>query len=454
MARKFQFKNDIEQGKVIQSWHVSQSVDAFTGGEEYDIKVSGSLALTGSLNITGSVVIPTLDQLDDGFPQADYRALVVKEEGGQIGTIYKTEIGITSGPTGPTGPEGPQGPTGATGATGPIGATGPTGPDGSTGPVGPAGANGLPGMVWRNTYQPGQPYLIDDVVYFNGSSYICIQPTGGAEDPNDPTFWSLVALAGSPGPTGATGPTGPDGPEGPTGPAGATGPTGPDGPDGPTGPIGPTGPAGANGVSTLVNPTVRYEAFNNGTQVVEILSTGDVFSGLTWSRSSTTLSITSLQHGLSTGDYVIIRNMSEDYSYVEITVLDPDTFNVQVANSGGNTGTEGAYIPVATATNVTDDAATISAPSNGHIQVISIKVITGTKTGTLYDLTMPTSLTNGAGANTSITNQNPPIVQNYKLDSGALNGGAAVTVNTSNNFNVFQVGGINQLIDNLIKFTF
>ena len=67
---------------------------------------------------------------------------------------------------------------------------------------------------------------------------------------------------------------------------------------------------------------------------------------------------------------------------------------------------------------------------------------------------MPTSLTNGAGANSSISNQNPPIVQNYKLDTGALNAGASVTVNTSSNFNVFQVGGMNQLINNLIKFTF
>jgi len=146
--------------------------------------------------------------------------------------------------------------------------------------------------------------------------------------------------------------------------------------------------------------------------------------------------------------------MSEDYSYVSITDIDSDHFSVTVSDSGNTSGTVGAYIPAAKSTSVTDDGCIISSPGAGNIQIISIKAITGSKSGTTYDLTMPTSLTNGAGANSSISNQNPPIVQNYKLDTGALNAGASVTVNTSSNFNVFQVGGMNQLINNLIKFTF
>jgi len=48
----------IASGSIIRPWHVTQSVDAFTGTEAYDITISGSLTLTGSFsidNITASL---------------------------------------------------------------------------------------------------------------------------------------------------------------------------------------------------------------------------------------------------------------------------------------------------------------------------------------------------------------------------------------------------------------
>jgi len=48
MANKFKYQSQIQQGLAIQSWHVSQSTDAFTGAQDYDILISGSLTLTGS----------------------------------------------------------------------------------------------------------------------------------------------------------------------------------------------------------------------------------------------------------------------------------------------------------------------------------------------------------------------------------------------------------------------
>ena len=35
--------DEIAQNYTIESWHVSQSVDALTGAEAYDITISGSL---------------------------------------------------------------------------------------------------------------------------------------------------------------------------------------------------------------------------------------------------------------------------------------------------------------------------------------------------------------------------------------------------------------------------
>jgi hypothetical protein len=46
-------KQDIVTRKVVKPGHVSQSVDAFTGIEAYDITISGSLTVTGSVAING-----------------------------------------------------------------------------------------------------------------------------------------------------------------------------------------------------------------------------------------------------------------------------------------------------------------------------------------------------------------------------------------------------------------
>ena len=42
----------IEAGKNILAGNVSQSIDAFTGDEAYDVTISGSLVVTGSVIIS------------------------------------------------------------------------------------------------------------------------------------------------------------------------------------------------------------------------------------------------------------------------------------------------------------------------------------------------------------------------------------------------------------------
>ena len=217
-------------------------------------------------------------------------------------------------------------------------------------------------------------------------------------------------------------------------------------------------PSGGGG--TIYNSTVRYVAYDS-TQLVEILSTGTMYSGLSWSRSGATITITSTAHGLSNGDYVVVRNMGDtDYVYGAISSVTTDSFQITNAVSSGDTsGTAGAYIPAADATSVTDDGATIGSPTVGDIQIISIKVHFGTaKSGNTFDLTMPTSLTNGAGGNTSNATMNPPIVGVWNLSTGAFNASGLASIwggtGSAGSYNVFQVGGINQLVDGMIKFTF
>lgn len=49
-------KSGIVLGHEVDAWHVTQSIDAFTKVNAYDITVSGSFTLTGSLKVNGSVL--------------------------------------------------------------------------------------------------------------------------------------------------------------------------------------------------------------------------------------------------------------------------------------------------------------------------------------------------------------------------------------------------------------
>ncbi len=112
------------------------------------------------------------------------------------------------------------------------------GPQGPAGPAGAAGAQGLPGLGFEGAYASANNYGLDDVVSWQGSSYISLMASNHGNTPSlSPTAWALLAQAGI-GTTGATGATGPTGPQGLIGLTGATGATGA---QGPTGQVGPRG---------------------------------------------------------------------------------------------------------------------------------------------------------------------------------------------------------------------
>jgi hypothetical protein len=53
-------KAGISTGNTVEAYHVTQSIDAFTGTDAYDITLSGSFTLTGSFNWGGSTSPSTL----------------------------------------------------------------------------------------------------------------------------------------------------------------------------------------------------------------------------------------------------------------------------------------------------------------------------------------------------------------------------------------------------------
>jgi sugar lactone lactonase YvrE len=82
----------------------------------------------------------------------------------------------TLGTTGDSGTTGTAGTTGSTGSTGETGSTGAAGTTGSTGATGETGTPGS-GFNWRGTYstQIGTSYAVNDVVFYNGNTYIALQ---------------------------------------------------------------------------------------------------------------------------------------------------------------------------------------------------------------------------------------------------------------------------------------
>lgn len=176
---------------------------------------------------------------------------------------------LTIGPQGPAGAAGPQGPTGATGSQGPAGAAGAQGPQGPAGPAGTNGINGT-GFNFRNAFNPSSTYAVNDVVIYNGSTYVAIAADG--PDTNTPdvnaSVWTVIAAqgaAGSQGPQGLAGAIGPQGPAGTNGANGVNGAPGPQGPTGPQGPQGLQGPQGVPGTNGTNGAGINWRGTWNST---------------------------------------------------------------------------------------------------------------------------------------------------------------------------------------------
>jgi hypothetical protein len=112
---------------------------------------------------------------------------------------------------------------------------------------------GIGSMRFQGDWDVSKAYIGRDVVFFNGSSWLCVKANQSHAPDASPTYWTIVAQKGATGATGPTGPIGPIGPQGPQGlqglkgDAGATGATGAQGPQGLQGAKGDTGATGATG---------------------------------------------------------------------------------------------------------------------------------------------------------------------------------------------------------------
>ena len=350
------------------------------------------------------------------------------------------------------------------GATGLAGLPGATGiPGGATGLPGNQGATGLAGSQWFEG--PGAPAA---GLGNNGDDYLDLN-TSDVYKKNAGT-WALVGnIKGVTGPAGPGGLTGAQGSTGPLGPIGMQGSTGPQGVQGPTGllgdtglvtqgqtgmqglqgNIGATGLQGATGFGGNPLPNIGYGVMNRyqtettiGAEVW-VTSSSDLYLGLSWSRSGTTLTVNHTSHGHAVGDMVILRNTNTDYVSTPIIATTPNSFNLTVSNTGAVSGSDAHYsMGFVYAHNIGLTGGTLSAPSNAEVQLISMKVRTGQRAGTTYDLTVPASVTNGAGQNTGLSDVYIPIFS-VRTDSDTLAAIAAtIAVNQGAGYSTFTFGNL------------
>jgi len=311
--------------------------------------------------------------------------------------------------------------TGARGPTGVVGATGAYGgPPGVTGRIGATGIQGRTGVGVQGA---------TGVIGATG-----VQGATGYGGP-----CGITGIQGITGASGITGIFGETGYQGTTGYQGLTGDPG----------LGATGLQGVTGITPQIyiyNPISRYSADNTAGSEVWIVSSSTAYTELDWTRSGTTLTLFRDAHGHDIGNRVIVRDTNVDYQTATIDSTTVNSFSLTTSPIDGTQGNAGAYTLGFTYqhTGFPSTGGVLSAPAGDHsdVQLISMRIRTGTRVGTTYDLVVPASATNGAGANTSLGDCYIPDF-NVRTDNDLLTGvGATMTTNISGSYSTFRFGAL------------
>lgn len=219
--------------------------------------------------------------------------------------------------------------------------------------------------------------------------------------------------------------------------------------------------------NSLYNETARYlidsstEQYSGSPIIgsndkITICSSGNIYANRSWTRSGTTLTISSTSHGLLAGDGVVIRNgvSTDSYDYYIVQTASANSFTVTVANSGGTSGSGLTYIPSFAVTSWTSGTSmTLSSPTVGNAQLLSVTVCT-VMTGTSFYVTVDgDGINNGAGVNSSVRTMNPPVVSAQVTSSGS-DLGASCRLDINSPYETFEVQSLTASVENLVKMVF
>ena len=141
----------------------------------------------------------------------------------------------------------------------------------------------------------------------------------------------------------------------------------------------------------------------------------DQKSALSWTRSTTTLTITSPNHGLTSGDRVIIRNTNivGAQSLTVASTPSSSLFTVTVSNTGGTSGSAGVY---SRGYNLSRSSSTItlSAPSAGGVTLLGgvMRVPSSVTSPLIFNYS-------AVGLNSGTTDRFPPMIFQWREDTNA-----------------------------------
>ena len=143
--------------------------------------------------------------------------------------------------------------TGTTSGT--SGTSGSSGSNGSSGTSGTSGSSGI-GFNYQGNWTGTTTYNLNDVITYNGQSYVSLQNGNLNKQPSvQPAWWSLFSAAGSSGTSGTSGTSGSSGSSGTSGSSGSSGTSGSSGSSGTSGTSGSSGTSGTSGQNGLGLPS-------------------------------------------------------------------------------------------------------------------------------------------------------------------------------------------------------
>lgn len=443
-------------------------VGSISGG---DPGPQGPQGLKGDKGDTGRPF--TIDAIDHSNNVADYNDqekdfVLLTNDNGTLWIKNSNASGDWKTPIAFRGPQGLKGDTGSQGEQGPIGLQGEQGPKGDKGDTGSQGAKG-------DSFQVNVVAPLNTISTWNseakGFAFLA-SDTGDLYIMGDSTWNTPVPFKGPKGEQGI------QGIQGATGTPGSTFLHGFGVPNTNTGKdtdfyldtatsegklyrkngaswnfvmnlVGPVGPEGSGGGSNIeYNCISRYAAVTSSNLAVWITSSSTFQTGVTWSRTGTSLTLVQTSHGLTSGERVIVRNTNVDNQVGVVVSATANDFTIECANTGNASGTAGAYglgfnyTHQGNAGSIT--GGTLTAPINGNVVLLGLQIHVGAnmRAATTYNLVVPPSATNGAGNDTGPEDIYLPSYM-VRQDADSLTAvGATVVKNVSGSYNTFQFGGL------------
>lgn len=190
----------------------------------------------------------------------------------------------------------------------------------------------------------------------------------------------------------------------------------------------------------------RYQVVTTVGEEVWLTSSSTVYSYLSWTRIGTNLTLTRFNHGLVVGNMVIVRYANVDQVSGPITARTADTFTITTTNTGDAQGSTAVYNAgfsfAHTANPKTGGILSLPAGSNADIQLLSMRMRTGLRAGTTYDLVLPISTFSTFGRNTSLADTYLP---NYSVrqDVDFLSAiGATISTNVGGSFSTIRFANL------------